>query len=98
MTIEGEASVIFMRQLRRLKEETLDLMRCHVHQVEGTFAGTIFNSVMKSFLHDKIGMALWEIRDKFRIDELPPDNLWVKVCGWMGMSAGVDLVKSSLLW
>ena len=80
---EYEASVIFMRSLKGLHRDTMDMMRINVHKTEGTFHGAVYNGVMKDFLHHKIGSAIYKIRSNFKLDELQPDSLWVIVNGWL---------------
>ena len=80
---ESETSVLFMRQLKRLHDETVDLMRVHIHQVEGTTHGAIYNQVMKHFLHHKVGAAMFLIRHHFRLDELPETDLWHRCNQWL---------------
>lgn len=74
---ETEASVIFMRSLRRLFEETTDLMRIRVHECDGTFQGATLNQVIKDFLHHRVTASIVTVRSNFKLDELPEGNLWV---------------------
>lgn len=80
---DTEASMIFMRSLRRLHEDTLDLMRIGLHDVSGTFEGACYNATMKHFLHHNAVASLGSIGDKRKVDELPKENIWVRTKGWL---------------
>ena len=76
---ETEASAIFIRHLDRLHQDTMDSMRLTVNQIEGTFDGSVVNSVMKRFLHHDAAGAMNELRSKFSSSEIADSSVLSRV-------------------
>lgn len=76
---ETEASAIFIRHLDRLHQDTMDGMRLTVNQIDGTFDGSVVNSVMKRFLHHDANGAMNELRRKFSPQEIADSSVLSRV-------------------
>lgn len=55
---ETEASIIFIRHIKRLHDDVMDNLRLVVNKIDGTFDGAVLSDACKFFLHHKIQLAI----------------------------------------